>query len=98
MLPKTTVYVKIYDGQAKGMYFLIEVDDVLENYNTIWDKVSVDIKKGFDGEPVYYKNYSKTKVKCHGDEVKNLCHKKISRLDFNHTCLAVITLDSALKK
>ena len=27
------------------MYFLIEDDDVLEKYDTIWDKVSVDIKR-----------------------------------------------------
>ena len=26
------------------MYFLID-DDLLEKYNTIWDKVSTDIKK-----------------------------------------------------
>ena len=25
--------------------FLIEDDDLLEKYNTIWDKVSADIKK-----------------------------------------------------
>ena len=40
----------------------------------------------------------KTKIKSHGDEVADFCDKKISKLDFNHTCLAVITLDSALKK
>ena len=27
------------------MYFLMEYDDLLEKYNTIWDKVSADIKK-----------------------------------------------------
>ena len=27
------------------MYFLIEDDDLLKKYNTIWDKVSADIKK-----------------------------------------------------
>ena len=27
------------------MYFLIEDDDLLEKYNTIWAKVSADIKK-----------------------------------------------------
>ena len=44
MLPKTSAYVKSYDGQAiKRMYFLIEDDDLLEKYNTIWDKVSADI-------------------------------------------------------
>ena len=39
MLPKTSAYVKSYDGQTKWMYFLIEGDDLLEKYNTIWDKV-----------------------------------------------------------
>ena len=29
MLPKTSAYVKIYDGQTKWMYFLIEDDDLL---------------------------------------------------------------------
>ena len=45
MLPKTSAYVKSYDVQTKWMYFLIENDDLLEKYNTIWDKVSSDIKK-----------------------------------------------------
>ena len=45
MLPKTSAYVKGYGGQTKWMYFLIEDDDLLEKYNTIWDKVSADIKK-----------------------------------------------------
>ena len=31
--------------QTKWMYFLIEDDELLEKYNTIWDKVSTDIKK-----------------------------------------------------
>ena len=44
MFPKTSVYVKRYDGQTKWMYFGIEDDDLLENYNTIWDKVSAHIK------------------------------------------------------
>ena len=31
MLPKTSTYVKSFDGQTKWMYFLIEDDDSLEN-------------------------------------------------------------------
>ena len=50
MLPKTKVYVKHYDGQTKWMYFLIEIDDLLEKYNTIWDKVSADIKTELDNK------------------------------------------------
>ena len=37
------------------------MDDLLEIYNTIWDKVSADIKKEFHSEPVYNKNYLKKK-------------------------------------
>ena len=54
MLLKTSAYVESYDGQTKWMYFLID-DDLLERYNTIWDKVSADIKKEFDSEPVIVK-------------------------------------------
>ena len=34
-----------YNGQTKSMYFLTEDDDLLEKHNTIWNKVSADIKK-----------------------------------------------------
>ena len=67
--------MKSYDGQPKWMYFLIEDDDLLEKYNTIWGKVSADIIKEFDSEPVYNKNYLKTKMKSHGDEVTESYNK-----------------------
>ena len=94
MLPKTSAYVKSYDGQSKWMYFLIEDDDFLEKYNTIWDKVSADIKKEFDSEPACNKEFLKTKIKSHGDEVTDFYDKKIRKVD----SLAVISLESALKK
>ena len=75
MLPKTSAYVKSYDGKTKLIYFLIEDDDLLEKYNTIWDKVSADIKKEFDSKPVYNKEYLKTKVKSYGDEVTDFYDK-----------------------
>ena len=37
------------------MYFLIEDEDLLEIYNTIWDKVSTDTKIELDGKTVYNK-------------------------------------------
>ena len=36
--------------------FLIKNDDLLETYNTIWDKFSPDIKKEFNSDPVCNKN------------------------------------------
>ena len=75
MLPKTSAYVKSFDGQTKWMYFMIEDDDLLEKNNTIWVKVIAAIKKEFDSEPVFNKNFLKTKIKSHGDEVTNFYSK-----------------------
>ena len=47
MPPKTSAYLKSYNGQTKWMYFLIKDEELLEKYNTIWDKISADIKKKF---------------------------------------------------
>ena len=98
ILPKTSVYIKSYDGQTKWMYFLIEDDGLLEKYNTIWDKVSTDTKKEFDSEPVYNNEFLKTKIKSHGDEVTDFFAKEIPKVGSNHTCLVVISLDSALNR
>ena len=77
ILPKTSTYVKSYNGQTKWMYFLIEDDDLLEKYNTIWNKVGAYIKKEFDSDSVYNQNYLKTKMKSHGDEVTDFYDKEI---------------------
>ena len=54
MFPKTSTYVRSFDEQTKWMHFLIEDDDLLEEYNTNWDKVRADINnKKFDSKPVY---------------------------------------------
>ena len=77
MLPKASADVKRYNGQTKWMYFLTEHDDLLEKYNTIWDKVNANIKKEFDIEPVYNKQFLKTKIKSLCDEVTDFHDKKI---------------------
>ena len=74
-----------------------EDDDLLEKYNAIRDKVRADNKKEFDSEPFYHKKFLKPKVKHHGDKVTDFFDKRIPKVDFNHTCFAVISLDSAFK-
>ena len=64
------------------MYFLIENDGLLEKYNTIWDKVSTDIKKEFDSEPVYNKNFLKTKIKPSGNEIIDFLDKKVPKFKY----------------
>ena len=41
------------------MSFLIKDDELLKNYNRIWDKVSYSMEKGFDSEPAYNEKYHK---------------------------------------
>ena len=47
---------------------------------------------------MYNKEFLKTKIKPYGDEVTGFYDKKLPMVDSSHTCLAVIILDSALKK
>ena len=63
----------------------------MEQCNTIWDKVSADIKKEFDSETVYNKEFLKNKIQCYDDEVISFYNKEIPKVDSNrtHTCLAV---------
>ena len=98
MLPKTRALVKSYDRQTKWVYFLIEVNDLLEKYNTICDKVSADIKIEFDSKPVYNKEFLKIKIEFHGEKVTDFYDKKIPKVDSNRTSLTIISLDSASKK
>ena len=57
------------------MYFLIENHDLWEIYNTIWGKVSADIRKEFDRKPVYRKVFLKAKINSLGDEVTDFYDK-----------------------
>ena len=79
------------------IFFILD-GNLLEKYNTIWDKVSADIKKEFDSKPVYNKEFLKTKIKSHGDEVTDFYSYEIPKVDSNHIFLAVISLDSSLKE
>ena len=47
--------------------YLIEDGGLLEKYNTIRAKVSANIKKVFERDPVYNKSFLETKIKSHGD-------------------------------
>ena len=48
MLPKTSAYVKSYDGETKWMNFLTEDDELL---------ISNCIKTEFDSKPIYNENF-----------------------------------------
>ena len=60
-LSKISAYRRDFD-ETKNMSLLIKDDELLEKYNEIWVKVSNNIKKIFDSEPVYHTNF-------HGDKM-----------------------------
>ena len=79
--------------------FLIEEDELLGKYDTIWDKISADIKKEFENELVYNNFFFlKTNWKSYGDEATDFDDKEVFKVESNHVCLAIISLDSSLNK
>ena len=79
------------------MSFLIEDDDLLNKYNTIWDKVSTAIKKNLIANLsiiIFFEN----QVKSYGDETADFHDKEVPKVGSNYNSVAVISLDSVLKK
>ena len=94
---KTKTYVNSYDGQTKLMYFLTEDESLLEKYY-IWDKIRSDIKKEFDSEAVCNRKLLKTKIRFYSDKATDFHDKDNPKAGSYYTCLAVISVNSALKK
>ena len=90
MLPKTSAYVKSYDGEAKWMYFFIEVDELLETYNGISNRVSNSIKRELDCKPIYNEKFLKIKIRSYGDKTTDFHNKEVPKVCSNYTSLAVI--------
>ena len=77
LLTKIIAYKRDFN-KTKCMSFLIKDDELLEKYNKICEKVSNNIKKGFDSEPTYKEKYLKTKVKSYEGKINtNFHHDKI---------------------
>ena len=79
MLPKTNAYVKIMMHKLNECILWLRWY-LLKRYNTVWDKASADIKNDFDSKLVYNKEFLKTKIKSHGDEIADFYDKKTLRL------------------
>ena len=70
--------IGLLNGQTKWVYFLIEDDDLLGKLLLFGIKSAlIYIKKEFDSEPIYNKNYLKTKVKSHGYEATDFYNNQI---------------------
>ena len=78
--------------------FLIKDDDLLRKYNTIWDKGSTDIKTKFDSKFFYKKNCWKPNKILWWWGYTDFHDKEIHKVASDYMSLAVIRINSALKK
>ena len=57
---------KSYDGETKWKYFSIEVDELLEIYNSIWKNLAIILKKNLLENPSTIKKILQTNKRSYG--------------------------------
>ena len=77
ILPKMSAYSRRDFDETKYVSFLIKHEELLENYNEIWDKVSNSMEKGFHSEPVYNEKHVKIKIKSYEEKITNFHGNKV---------------------
>ena len=65
------------------MYFFVKDDELLEKYNSIWNKVNNRIKEKLDCEPIYNNIFFKIKIRSYGDEATDLHDKETPKVGYD---------------
>ena len=63
ILPQMTRYIKYFENGGKNMFFAIKDDDVLDEYNEIWEKIKKKINIKFCSMPIYNEKIHKSQGK-----------------------------------
>ena len=80
------------------MSFSIKDDEVWEKYDKIWDMIKDKLGIKFHSEPVCEYKYFKSKVReFNGAITKSFLSNDMPKENMHYTCIACITIDSALK-
>ena len=82
----------------KWMYFLLKMMSYWKNIILFGIKSVLILKKEVDSKLVNNKKILNPEIKSYGDEATDFHDKDIPKMDSNHTRLAVINVDFALKK
>ena len=63
-----------------NIYFLIKDDELLEQYNEIWEKLKNSLKKELGSNPIYNEKYLKAKMKSYNGKINaNFHNNKIPK-------------------
>ena len=63
ILPEMSGYIKYFENNGKNMSVLIKIDEVVEKYNEIWDKIKGKLNIKFHSMLVYDETCIKAKVR-----------------------------------
>ena len=80
--------------------FRVINEQLLKNYNKIWEKIETLLSTDFESKTVYGDDdkYIKTKIKIYtGSVITNFHNKKIPKEKAPCKCLSMIILDSVIK-
>ena len=84
--------------KLNGYIFYLKTMTYCKNAILFGIKQALILKKEFNSRPVYNNNFLKIKIKSNGDEATDFHDKQIPQAGSDCTCLAIITIDSSLKK
>ena len=80
------------------MSFVIKYDDVLDEYNEIWDKIKEKLNIKFHSMPIYDGKYIKAKVRGLNVAIKtNFLGDEITKENVHYTWIACITINSVMR-
>ena len=77
---------------------MVKVDNVLDKYNTIWDKIKEKLSIRFHSMPVYDQTYIKAKVREFDGVIKtNFLGDGVTKENMHYACIACITINSVMR-
>ena len=98
ILSQMSGYIKYFENGGKNVSFVIKDDDVLDQYNEIWNKIKKDLNIKLHRMPVYDEKYIKAKARQFNGVIKtNFLDDEIPKENVHHVCIACITIDSVMK-
>ena len=90
--------IKYFEKGGKNTSFVIKDDNMLDEYNEIWDKIKETLIIKFHSTPVYNEKYIKAKVREFNGVIKtNFLGDEIPKESMHYTCIACITIDSVMR-
>ena len=80
------------------MSFMVKDDNVLDKYNTIWDKIKEKWSNEFHSMPVYDKTYIEANVREFDGKIKtNFLGDRVRKENIHYACIAGITIDFVMR-